>query len=114
MCLTTGTVGNVSVKSLGIRNLVGGHRMIKFKSKAICKFLLFFFVLVKLPLVKVLAKKKTPCSHKSILVLCGAHMGDVLCMVPALHLLRHLNPNSEISIPVSPALCVFLEEVLQT
>lgn len=81
------------------------------KSRALCRALLVLFVVIKFPLSKILSyvQKDSSQANRRILVLCGAHMGDVLCLFPTLHLLRQLNPNSEISFPVSPSLCSFLK-----
>lgn len=79
------------------------------KSRAICKNIQVLFTIFKLPISKLFAKFGKSKSPKSILVLCIAHIGDVLCLVPSLHLLRALHPNAKISVLVPPPLIDFLK-----
>lgn len=85
--------------------------MIKFQSRAICKNLQVLFALLKLPISKFLSsnQKNKP---KSILVLCIAHLGDFLCLIPSLYLLRTLHPDARITVLVPPALNDFLKRNL--
>lgn len=101
----------IRVKTVA-RNDEDAIRMVKFQSRAICKNLQVLFSLLKLPLSKFL-----PSSHKnnprSILVLCIAHIGDFLCLVPSLCLLKALHPTARISVLVPPTLFEFLKKRLQ-
>lgn len=82
--------------------------MFIFQSRAICKVLQVLFTVLKFPanIFSFGCHKGFP---RSFLVVCVAHIGDVLCLMPALHLLRECHPDAKISVLVPPSLCDFLK-----